>query len=67
MAREKHFEKILRCRKCYRSGAAIWETTSTGMLVLLSLSEGFHRRARFPLGSPPEVVCDCGAEQPEKF
>ena len=60
-----HIEKVLRCRKCFRSGTAVWETTSTGALALLALSEGFHRRARFPLNLPPEVVCDCSQVQPD--
>jgi hypothetical protein len=58
-------EKVLRCRKCFRSGGATWETTSTGSRALLALSEGFHRRARVPLSLPPEIVCDCGMAQPE--
>jgi len=60
-----HIEKVLRCRKCFRSGQATWEATSTGALALLALSEGFHRRARVPLSLPPEIVCDCGTAQQE--
>jgi hypothetical protein len=59
-----HFEKVLRCRKCYRTGSATWEITSIGNKALLALSEGFHRRARLPLNLPPEIVCDCGMVQP---
>jgi len=62
-------EKLLRCRKCFRTGAATWEVSSRGtpksMKVLLALSGGFHRRARFPLNLPPEIVCDCGTAQPD--
>ncbi len=58
-------EKVLRCRKCLRSGTAIWEAAPTGNRVLVSLSDGFHRRARLPLDMPPEIVCDCGAAQPD--
>ena len=60
-----HFEKVLRCRKCFRSGSATWESTSTGGRALLALSDGFHRRARMPLSLPPEIVCDCGMVQPD--
>ena len=65
MEQAKHLEKILRCRHCFRSGSATWETTATGALALLALSEGFHRRARVPLSLPPEIVCDCGTVQPD--
>jgi hypothetical protein len=58
-----HIEKVIRCRKCFRSGSATWEATSTGALALLALSDGFHRRARVPLSLPPEIVCNCGAVQ----
>ena len=60
-----HFEKVLRCRKCFRSGSATWESTSTGGRALLALSDGFHRRARVPLSLPPEIVCNCGTVQPD--
>lgn len=60
-----HIERVIRCRKCFRSGMATWEATSTGALALLALSEGFHRRARVPLSLPPEIVCNCGAAQPD--
>jgi hypothetical protein len=60
-----HVERVLRCRKCFRSGTATWEATPTGGRALLALSEGFHRRARVPLSLPPEIVCDCGAAQPD--
>ena len=37
-------EKLLRCRKCFRTGAATWEVSSRGtpksMKVLLALSDG---------------------------
>jgi len=65
MDRSARVEKVLRCRKCYRTGAATWETKQAGAKVLLALSDGFHRRMRFPLNLPPEVVCDCGASQPD--
>jgi hypothetical protein len=65
MDRDAHVEKVLRCRKCYRTGAATWEATQTGVRALLALSEGFHRRARIPLSLPPEILCDCGAPQPD--
>lgn len=64
-AKTAHIEKVLRCRKCFSSGSATWETTSTGGWALLALSEGFHRRARVPLSLPPEIVCNCGTVQPE--
>jgi hypothetical protein len=35
------------------------------MKVLVALSDGFHRRVRFPLNLPPEIVCDCGMAQPD--
>jgi hypothetical protein len=44
---------------------ATWEATQTGQRALLALSDGFHRRARIPLSLPPEIVCDCGAVQPD--
>jgi hypothetical protein len=62
---DAHVEKILRCRKCFRAGRATWEATQTGQRALLALSDGFHRRARIPLSLPPEIVCDCGAVQPD--
>ena len=65
MINHAHIERILRCRKCFRSGKATWEATSTGQPALLALSEGFHRRARVPLSLPPQIVCDCGAAQPD--
>ena len=64
-AKSGHVERVLRCRKCFRSGGATWENTSTGGRALLALSEGFHRRARVPLSLPPEIVCDCGMVQPD--
>ena len=60
-----HIERVLRCRKCFRSGRATWESTSTGGRALLALSDGFHRRARMPLSLPPEIVCNCGTVQPD--
>jgi hypothetical protein len=60
-----HIEKVLRCRKCFRSGNATWEATQIGQRALLALSEGFHRRARIPLSLPPEIICDCGTAQPD--
>jgi len=33
--------------------------------MLAALSDGFHRRPRLPLDLPPEVICDCGAAQPD--
>jgi hypothetical protein len=60
-----HVEKVLRCRKCYRTGTVTWEATSTGARALLALSEGFHRRPRIPLSLPPEIICDCGTAQPD--
>lgn len=65
MDQDAHVEKVLRCRKCFRSGAATWEATPTGQPALLALSPGFHRRARLPLNLPPEIVCDCGTVQPD--
>jgi hypothetical protein len=56
-------EKVLRCRKCYRTGTASWDVTPIGTKALVALSEGFHRRPRVPLDLPPDVVCDCGAPQ----
>jgi hypothetical protein len=62
----KHEERVLRCRKCYRAGSAIWEEESGGgARMLLALSDGFHRRVRLPLNTPPQIVCDCGALQPD--
>ena len=58
-------KKVLRCRKCYRSGTATWETTPAGGRALLALSEGFHRRPRLPLNLLPEIICDCGMLQPD--
>ena len=57
-------EKLLRCRKCYRTGTASWEMTRGGK-ALVALSEGFHRRSRVPLHLPPQIVCDCGTVQPD--
>ena len=65
MEMTKQIHRILRCRKCYRTGTAVWETSDKGVASLLELSEGFHRRARIPLSLPPQIVCDCGMEQPE--
>ncbi len=62
---EAQVEKVLRCRKCYRSGTATWEIAPTGAKALLALSDGFHRRPRLPLNLPPEIVCDCGTLQPD--
>lgn len=61
---EEHFEKVLRCRKCYRTGMVTWEMASSGGKVLIALPDGFHRRPRIPLNLPPDIVCDCGAVQP---
>jgi len=63
MDRRARIERVLRCRKCYRTGTASWDVTPTGSKALVALSEGFHRRPRIPLDLPPEVVCDCGAVQ----
>jgi hypothetical protein len=63
MDRRARVERVLRCRKCYRTGTASWDVTPTGIKALVALSEGFHRRPRLPLDLPPEVVCDCGAPQ----
>ncbi|HMH64366.1 MAG TPA: hypothetical protein VK515_02195 [Rhizomicrobium sp.] len=60
-----HVEKVLRCRKCFRTGAVTWEATPTGVRAVLALSDGFHRRTRLPLNLPPEIVCDCGTAQPD--
>jgi len=65
MDQDSRVEKILRCRKCYRSGTASWEVTHKGVKALVALSEGFHRRPRVPLNLPPEIVCDCGTVQPD--
>lgn len=65
MDRRARIERVLRCRKCYRTGTASWDVTPKGGKVLVALSEGFHRQARFPLNLPPEIICDCGAAQPE--
>jgi hypothetical protein len=64
MEQAEPVEKRLLCRKCLRSGRAVWQDVS-GRRVLLSLSEGFHRRARLPLDRPPDIVCDCGVAQGE--
>ena len=63
MDRRARIERLLRCRKCYRTGTASWDMTPTGNKALVALSEGFHRRPRLPLDLPPEIVCDCGAAQ----
>ena len=65
MDADTHVEKALRCRKCLHRGTAIWEETRTGTKVLVSLSDGFHRRSRIPLDLPPEIVCDCGTVHPD--
>jgi hypothetical protein len=57
-------EKVVRCRKCYRSGTVTWEMPPSGAKVLIALPDGFHRRQRIPLNLPPEIVCDCGTVQP---
>lgn len=59
-----HLEKLMRCRKCFRSGVATWEVPPSGGRVLVALPEGFHRRQRIPLNLPPEIVCDCGTVLP---
>jgi hypothetical protein len=60
MDRTIQVEKLLRCRKCFRTGTAKWEVSSSGtpknMKVLVALSDGFHRRARFPLNLPRSVT-----------
>jgi hypothetical protein len=61
----KTFERVLRCRSCYRVGSAIWENTETGTKALLALTGGFHKRQPLPLSMPPEIVCDCGMVQPQ--
>jgi hypothetical protein len=63
MDRRARIERVLRCRKCYRTGTASWDVTPTGIKALVALSEGFHRRPRLPLDLPPKIVCDCGAAQ----
>jgi hypothetical protein len=63
MDRRARIERVLRCRKCYRTGTASWDVTPTGIKALVALSEGFHRRPRIPLDLPPEVVCDCVTPQ----
>jgi hypothetical protein len=63
MDRRARIERVLRCRKCYRTGTASWDVTPIGIKALVALSEGFHRRPRLPLDLPPEIVCDCGAVQ----
>jgi len=63
MVGRARIERVLRCRKCYRTGTASWDVTPTGIKALVALSEGFHRRPRLPLDMPPEIVCDCGALQ----
>jgi len=69
MDRTTQVDKVLRCRKCFRTGTAKLEVSSRGtpknMKVLVALSDGFHRRVRFPLNLPPEIVCDCGMAQPD--
>jgi hypothetical protein len=65
MDRNAQQEKRLRCRKCFRTGSARWEMAPKGVKALVALSEGFHRQPRFPLDLPPEIVCDCGAVQPD--
>ena len=65
MDRAVRMDKRLRCRKCFRTGTAAWEVNQAGAKMLLALSDGFHRRARFPLNLPPEVICDCGTAQPD--
>lgn len=65
MDRTQRMERLLRCRKCFRTGTVTWEASRAGGKVLLALSDGFHRRARFPLNLPPEVICDCGTVQPD--
>ena len=59
-----HVEKLVRCRKCFRSGMASWEMPLTGGKVLIALPDGFHRRQRIPLNLPPEIVCECGTVLP---
>jgi len=69
MDRTTQVDKLLRCRKCFRTGTAKLEVSSGGthknMKVLVALSDGFHRRVRFPLNLPAEIVCDCGMAQPD--
>jgi hypothetical protein len=65
MDRAVRMDTRLRCRKCFRTGTAAWEVSQAGAKMLLALSDGFHRRARFPLNLPPEVICDCGTAQPD--
>jgi hypothetical protein len=38
MDQDIHVEKVLRCRKCFRTGMATWEATQTGVRALLALS-----------------------------
>jgi hypothetical protein len=61
---DAQIEKVMRCRKCYRSGMVTWEMAPSGGKVLVALPEGFHRRPRIPLNLPPDIVCDCGTVQP---
>ena len=59
-------EKRLRCRKCLRTGTVVWQRELAGHpggRVLVSLTQGFHRRTRLPLNAAPEIVCDCGTTQ----
>ncbi|HEX4637480.1 MAG TPA: hypothetical protein VH189_14950 [Rhizomicrobium sp.] len=65
MDRNLRMERLVRCRKCFRTGSVTWEVTKADGKVLLALSEGFHRRARFPLNLPPEIICACGTAQPD--
>ncbi len=64
MTRDEPIERRLLCRKCLKTGTAMWADVS-GRHALLSLSQGFHRRPRLPLDLPPQIVCDCGAPQPD--
>ena len=57
-------DKVVRCRKCFRSGTVTWELPPTGGKILIAVPEGFHRRPRIPLNLPPEIVCECGTALP---
>jgi len=46
----------------------VWQVAQPGHpggRVLVSLTQGFHKRVRLPLNANPEIVCDCGLAQPD--
>lgn len=68
MVEDDLVERRLRCRKCMRTGTVVWQVAQPGHpggRVLLSLTQGFHKRMRLPLNANPEIVCDCGMAQPD--